>query len=121
MKMINGFIVLAIASACVGCATQPPRTLSALPDTQPSSKAYYQRIVEDGQVRYCRTVPVRANTESRVVCLTEAQLQAEQLQQLSQARLVEDGVRPPTPNLDSRQAAIQLQQSAANIPGYVGH
>ena len=137
MKMINGFIILAVAAACAGCATQPSRTLSALPDAatarqtlRPPVKsasgdyAGYQRIVVDGQERYCRkNEAANSLTESKVVCVTESQLRTDYLL-AQQARLTRENnfdYSAPTPNLNSLQTGVQLQQAAANMPGYVGH
>jgi hypothetical protein len=113
--MINGFLILAIAAACAGCATE--RTIPSHPLAQAGgSFPGYQRVMVDGQERYCYAV--RSGTERKAVCATAAQLEAEQ-QRL--ARTVEYGSRPLTPNVDAQYAGVQLQQSAANIPGYVGH
>lgn len=139
MKMIRSFVFVGVAAVCAACATQPPRTVSALPQPptarqilQPLAKSPsgdypgYQRIVVDGQTRYCRQNPTTdPETGSRVVCLTDAQLRTEHLLAQQQLRLQEaqsrqDWTRSPTPNLDSQAAAVQLQQSAANLPSYVG-
>ncbi len=136
MKAINGLVYLAIAGACTGCATPSPRTVSALPDPpsavqvlQPLMKTPsgdyigYQRIVVDGQQRYCRqNLTKNPQTESRVVCITEAQLRTEHLlaqerAQLRQTQLLQGASRPPTPNREAQQASMQLMQNAANIPG----
>jgi hypothetical protein len=115
MKTFGGLILLVIAAACEGCATQ--RTLPSHPVAESGgSFPGYQRVLVDGQERYCYAV--RTDTERKAVCATAAQLEAEQ-QHL--ARSVQYGSRPLTPNVDAQYAGVQLQQSAADLPGYVGH
>ena len=115
MKTFSALMLLAVAAACVGCATE--RTLPSHPVAESGgSFPGYQRVLVDGQERYCYAV--RTDTERKAVCATAAQLEAEQLRL---ARSVEYGSRPLTPNVDAQYAGVQLQQSAANIPGYVGH
>ena len=73
----------------------PPRTLPSHPDpnapsvaSQPAapSKGYggayagYQRVVSNGQERYCRNdVATGSHTERKAVCLTEAQVRLQQI------------------------------------------
>ena len=114
MKAISGFIILAVAAAGAGCATQ--RTLPSHPVASGDRFPGYQLVLVDGQERYCYAV--RTATDRKAVCATAAELDAEHDRL---ARTVEYGSRPQTPNIDARQASIQLQQSAANLPGqYTG-
>ena len=115
MKSFSGLILLVVAAASAGCATE--RSLPSHPVAE-SGRSFpgYQRVLVDGQERYCYAV--RTETERKAVCATAAQLEAEQ-QRL--ARSVEYGSRPFTPNVDAQYTGVQLQQNAANIPGYVGH
>ncbi len=134
MKTITRFVFVLVAAVLTACATQPPRTLSALPDPpsarqiqgslwKSSSGDYpgYQRILVDGQERYCRQNPgMSRHAESRLVCLTEAQVRTEhmlaQQSQLRQAVEFENATRPPTPNIDNLQAAVQAAQILADQP-----
>ena len=53
MKTISGFILLVSAAACAGCATvTPPPTLASHPDHYYPG---YQRVLVDGQERFCYT------------------------------------------------------------------
>jgi hypothetical protein len=82
------------ASATPENDTVPPRTLPSHPPEAEStaakpaaqSKTYggaytgYQRVVSNGQERYCRNdVATGSHTERKAVCLTEAQVRIEQL------------------------------------------
>jgi hypothetical protein len=103
MKLITQFAFLMCATACAVCTAQtpatspapavPPRTLPSHPEEQsvtpkpagPVKKqlgdyAGYQRIVVNGQERYCRNDKATGSrTERTGVCLTASQVQAEQL------------------------------------------
>ena len=93
MKTITGFIFLVTAAACAACATREPPTLPSHPEAQATASELgalvkkpgdnypgYQRIVVDGQERYCRNdLATGSHTERKAVCLTEAQVKAEQL------------------------------------------
>ena len=95
MKTLTGFILLIGIAACSASAadTVPPRTLPSHPEPQSAtsesaatSKEYggayagYQRIVSNGQERYCRNdVATGSRTERKAVCLTAAQMRIEQL------------------------------------------
>ena len=71
----------------------PPRTLPSHPDAQTDAsqpaappKGYggaytgYQRVVSNGQERYCRNdVATGSHTERKAVCLTEAQVRLQQI------------------------------------------
>jgi hypothetical protein len=136
MKTVSSLVCVAVVAACAGCATAPPRTLSALPDPpterqmlQPLKKTAsgdfpgYQRIVVDNETLYCRqNSKTNAQTGSRVVCLTEAQLRNEHLLALRAAaqREIEivDNERAPTPNVDNVYNANQAQGFIADQPHY---
>jgi hypothetical protein len=89
MRHINRFVILGGAAALAACATQAPApaTVPALPVTAavpaPTEKVTipygYQKVVMNGEERYCRN---DVDTGSRVartkVCLTAAQLKASQ-------------------------------------------
>jgi hypothetical protein len=148
MKTITSFVFVVVAAACAGCATNEPatsfaapRTLAALPQPQIYSAAQlnalrktpggnypgYQHIVADGQNLYCRkNRTTDSNTETTVICLTEAQIWTEQLraqvsaleraQQLASAQ-EQDLRRSGTQQLESQEAALQqLQNVAVNYP-----
>ena len=138
MGTIRSFAFAGAAAALAACATQPSRTLPALPDPpaalqlqQPLVKTPsgdypdYQRIVVDGQELYCRQNQTKnPRTDSKVTCLTEAQLQTEHLlalqAQVRRTLVFETATRPPTPNLNSVQAGVQAQQNFANLPAQYG-
>ena len=115
MKTISGFILVMVAAACAACATQ--RTLPSHPVVQ--SGGYipgYQHVLVDGQDRYCYAKG--SGTERKAICLTDAAVWEARNRR---EQMVENGTRPPTPNLDSQQVGVQLLQSAANMPGqYTG-
>ena len=143
MKTVMGFIFVVLAAVCAACATEASRTLPALPDppsalqiqqslekTPSGDYPGYQRIVADGHERYCRR-NLNPLADDKVVCVTEAQVRIEHFQaqqalqaqqsQLAQAQMLKDATRPPTPNIDARQNAMQMQQSANTMPGqYMG-
>jgi hypothetical protein len=97
MKPIARFAFLMGATACAVCTAQtpavPPRTLPSHPEEQSATTqpvepvkkqlgdyAGYQRIVVNGQERYCRNDKATGSrTERTGVCLTAAQVRAEQL------------------------------------------
>jgi hypothetical protein len=116
MKTIRTFVFVVIPVVCAACATQQPRTISALPEPPTAQEMQqlkrlpngsypgYQRIMVYGQEQFCRQAApdgvVRDSTclhvrtyeittrvslsESRVVCLTEAELRIEHVVALKQ-------------------------------------
>jgi hypothetical protein len=140
MKTITSCVVVAVAAACAGCATHAPAISGTAPGTVPAlpvAHAYsaaqlaelrktpggeypgYQRILVDGQTRYCRkNLATDSATDRPVICLTEAQLWAEQLraQELASAQ-AEDRRRDATQQLESQEAwRQQAQNIAVNNP-----
>ena len=140
MKTITSCVLVVVAAASAACATHEPatssaasHTLPALPQPQTYSPAQltalrktpggnypgYQRIMVDGQTRYCRRSRVTgSNTESKVVCVTEAQIWSEQLRAQQLASVIEDDSRRSgTAQIENQEAARQLIQNiAANNP-----
>jgi hypothetical protein len=149
MTTITGFVFVMVAAACAACATHGPatsstaRTLPALPQPQIYSASQlaalrrtpggnypgYQRIRVDGQAHYCRkNRATGSDTESTVVCITEAQIWAEQLrvqelasaqeraQELASAQ-EQDLRRSGTQQIENQEASRQqLQSIAVNNP-----
>lgn len=82
-----------VSAAAPESDSVPPRTLPSHPDAQstPSPPAAapkghggayagYQRVVSNGQERYCRNdVATGSHTERKAVCLTEAQVRLQEL------------------------------------------
>jgi hypothetical protein len=142
MKTIRSFVFVTVAAACAGCATHEPgssgttaHTLPAFPQPQTYSAAQlaalrktpggdypgYQRIVVDGQARYCRrnlATGLGLNAESKVICITEAQVWAEQQRaQLLASAQQEQLRRSGTEQLESQEAwRQQAQSNAVNNP-----
>lgn len=98
MKAVTGFSILAVAAASVSCAAQPPGITPAasqsgaaaaqnvlpgpLPERHGTRGEYagYTRVVINGQELYCRNdVATGSHTERHTVCLTSAQVLAEQV------------------------------------------
>jgi len=102
MKTFGPLLLAAVTSICAACVTHPGMS----PD-YPG----YKRVLVNGQERYCYATG--SGTERKAVCFTQVQVQQAQLRQ---AQMLENGTRPPTPNLDAQQAGLQLQQSAADLP-----
>jgi len=110
MKTITGFIFLVAAAVCTACATQESATLPSHPEGQATAaqrSAFekkpgdnypgYQRIVVNGQERYCRNdLATGSHTERKAVCLTEAQMKAEQLR--------------------AQEFLLQVERTAATMP-----
>ena len=133
MKPITSFALVAVAASLAACATRkpaastaPPRTVPALPEARTYSAAQlaalqaapggeypgYQRIMVEGQVRYCRkNLATGSPTESMAICLTEAGLWAEQRRALlEQARAQADELlRAGNIQLQNNDGTIQLQ------------
>jgi hypothetical protein len=99
MIHFRNFVMLAGAAALVACATEAPQTATApvashAPATVATSAAAapaasdapkskvpygYQKVVMDGEIKYCRNDLVTGSrTERTKVCLTEEQLTASQ-------------------------------------------
>jgi hypothetical protein len=101
MKTIRTFVFVVIPVVCAACATQQPRTISALPEPQTAQDVQqlqrlpdgnylgYQRIMANGQDRFCRQTTSDSLSGSRVVCLTEAQVRTEQLLARDQVQQLE--------------------------------
>jgi hypothetical protein len=118
MKTITGLILLVVAGACTACATQEPPTLPSHPEGQavaPQIGALekkpgdnypgYQRIVVNGQERYCRNdMATGSHTERKAICLTQAQVKAEQL-------------RAQEFMLEVQRTAAAMPQSPMNVGG----
>jgi hypothetical protein len=101
MKTIRAFVFVVIPVICAACATQQPRTISALPEP-PTAQGLqqlqrlpngnypgYQRIMVNGQEQFCRQTTRSSQSESRVACLTEAQLRTGRLLALEQEDLLQ--------------------------------
>ena len=98
MKTIRTLVFVVIPVVCAACATQQSRTISALPEPPTAQDMQrfqrspngdypgYQRVVVDGQEQFCRQATRGSLSESRVVCLTEAQLRTEHLLAQEQAQ-----------------------------------
>ena len=101
MKTIRTFVFAVIPVMCAACATQPPRTISALPELPTAQDLQqfqrlpngnypgYQRIVVNGQEKFCRQTLTGSLSESRVFCLTETQLGTERLVALDRVQLLQ--------------------------------
>jgi hypothetical protein len=97
MKTIRTFVFVVIPVVCAACASERPRTISALPEPPTEQDLQYlqrlpdgnypgyQRIMVNGQERFCRQVPRGLLPESRVLCLTEPELRTVRLLALVQA------------------------------------
>jgi hypothetical protein len=82
-----------VAAVVPAAESVPPRTLPSHPDVQSAAAqpaapptghggayAGYQRVVSNGQERYCRNdVATGSHTERKAVCLTESQVRLQEL------------------------------------------
>ena len=156
MKAIRTFLFVVIPLVCAACATQHPRTISALPEPPTARDLQqfqrlpngnypgYQRIMVNGQEQFCRQKSgffvngavqdvsggLRALTdavatrdglsESRVVCLTEAQVRTERLLALEQAQLLQRQLQQQQAlwylNSGWPTTDMNAQQMVANVP-----
>ena len=86
MNLVTRFVISAVTSGLTACASQAPATSSAPVSAAatPQSDATsipkgYRRVVRDGEERFCRyDNKTGSRTEKIEVCLTQAELQAEQ-------------------------------------------
>ena len=113
MKAIRTFVFVVIPVACAACATQQPRTISALPEPPTVQDRLqfqrlptgnypgYQRIVVNGLEQFCRQTSRDLLSEGRVICLTEAELRTVHLLALEQAQ-----PGPWSPAADTAQPLI---------------
>jgi hypothetical protein len=98
MRELTGFVVLTVASAVIACAAQAQSTspatqavsakaqatspasqsASAAPQKDEATPHGYDLVLVHGKRLFCRMQPVTGTRFRQKVCLTKAQLQAEQ-------------------------------------------
>ncbi len=84
MNLVTRFVISAVTSGLVACASQGPANAPVTPAAAPKNDTTsipkgYRRVVRDGDELFCRyDNKTGSRTEKIEVCLTRAELQAEQ-------------------------------------------